>query len=265
MSENDILWKKEGDRLIELNKIYNENCLETMRRINDNSIDLIIADPPYNKGVADWDKFSLDDYLQFIKQFTLETKRILSNKGNLFIYNQQPMASYIFQVLYEELNFVDEIIWYYKNGGGNAKKKPKNAHQLLYWFSKTNDYIRNFDEVRQKYSGTRAIYKHNVDKNPQKAWTPNEKGAMPTNVWEVSIVRQRQATELAKLGIQKPLELGDRIIKMASNKDSIVYIPFAGSGTEIINCINNHRAYIASEINQEYINNIIIPRIHDVV
>ncbi|MCY7439404.1 DNA-methyltransferase [Bacillus altitudinis] len=238
---------------IELNRIYHMDCLEGMRMIPDSSVDLIIADPPYNKKVSSWDNYRLEDYLKFIAKSVEEYKRILSPKGSVFIYNQQPMASYMFQLLYEKLNFVDEIIWYYKNGGGNAKKKPKNAHQLLYWFSKTEEYIKNFDEVRQSYSGTREIYKHNVDKNPAKAWSPNTKGAMPTNVWEVSVVRQTQATKLAKLGVQKPLELGDKIIKMASNHSSKVVIPFVGSGSECVNCASLSRDFVGFELNKEYI------------
>jgi len=247
---------------MEINKIYNEDCSITMSdKIEDNSVDLIIADPPYNKKVAKWDSFTLEEYKDFITKCTIEFKRILSPQGNLFIYNQQPMASIMFTILYENLEYVDEIIWYYKNGGGNPKKKPKNAHQLLYWFSKTDEYIRNLDSTRQEYSGTRAIYKHNVDKNPAKAWTPNDKGAMPTNVWEVSVVRQTESTKLTKLGIQKPIEMCNRIIKLGSNEDSLIYIPFAGSGSEIVSCINNKRNWVASEISKVYIDDIITPRI----
>ena len=101
----------------------------------------------------------MDEYNKFITNFIIEAKRILSNKGNLFIYNQQPMAGLIFPNLYNNLYYVDEIIWYYKNGGGNSKNKCKNSHQLLYWFSKSKEYINNFDLVRQPYSGTRSKYK----------------------------------------------------------------------------------------------------------
>lgn len=193
----------------------------------------------------------------WIEQFN----RVLTPKGNLFIYNQQPMASYMFQILYDNMYYVDEIIWFYRNGGGNTKKKCKNVHQLLYWFSKSDNYIRNLNEIRQPYSGTRAIYKENVDKNPLKMWKPNDKGAMPTNVWEISIVRQREATELAKIGIQKPLELCERIVRLGSNEDSKIFIPFAGSGSEIEACIKNNRKWEATESNKEYISNVILPRI----
>lgn len=174
------------------------------------------------------------------------------------------MASLMFMILIEDFNFVDEIIWYYKNGGGNPKRKCKNTHQLLYWFSKTNNYTCNIDDIRQPYSGTRAIYKNNIDKNPNKSWTPNPKGALPTNVWEISIVRQTESTELAKISVQKPLEICDRIIRLGSNEEDTVFIPFAGSGSEIESCIRNNREYLATEKEVHYINSIILPRLEKI-
>ena len=93
---------------------------------------------------------------------------------------------------------------------------------------------------------------------------PNEKGALPTNVWEISIVRQRESTPLTKLSVQKPLEICDKIIKLGSNEGDLVYIPFAGSGSEVESCIRNNRNYIATELNDDYIKNIIIPRIKSI-
>lgn len=83
-------------------------------------------------------------------------------------------------------------------------------------------------------------------------------------MWEISIVRQKEATELAKISVQKPIEICDRIIKVASNQNDLVYIPFAGSGSEIESCIKNNRNYIATELNNEYIKNIIMPRLNNI-
>lgn len=248
----------------EINKVFNINCIEYMKSLPDKSIDLIIADPPYNKSVASWDNIEINEYIEMLTDLAKETNRILKEDGSIFIYNQQPMASLMFNIFYNELNYVDEIIWYYKNGGGNPKNKCKNVHQLLYWFSKNTQYKSNIDSIRQPYSGTRAIYKKNIDKNPKKAWVPNEKGALPTNVWEISIVRQRESTPLTKLSVQKPLEICDKIIKLGSNEGDLVYIPFAGSGSEVESCIRNNRNYIATELNDDYIKNIIIPRIKSI-
>lgn len=237
---------------LELNRIYQRDCIEGMRMLPDKSIDLIIADPPYNKGVAAWDKFSLEDYVKFMRDCIAEFKRVLSDRGTLFMYNQQPFASYMVVELAEQLSYVDEIIWYYKNGGSGGKKL-KNAHQLLYWFSKTNEYTKNIEEIRQPYSGTRAIYKHNVDKNPAKAWTPNDNGALPTNVWEISIVRQTEKTPLTRLSVQKPLAICDRVVRLGSNEGDTVLIPFTGSGSECVSALRNIRNFVAFELNEEYI------------
>lgn len=249
---------------MEMNKIYNADCIQYMKTLPNNCVDLIIADPPYNKNVAYWDNMNEDKYIEMIHNLAKEFKRILKDDGSVFIYNQQPMASLMFSIFYKEFNYIDEIIWHYKNGGGNPKNKCKNAHQLLYWFSKNTQYKSNIDSIRQPYSGTRAIYKGNIDKNPSKAWKPNEKGALPTNVWEISIVRQTESTPLAKISVQKPLEICNRIVKLGSNEGDLIYIPFAGSGSEIISCIRNNRNYIATELNNDYIENIIIPRINNI-
>ena len=66
---------------------------------------------------------------------------------------------------------------------------------------------------------------------------------------------------MSKIGIQKPLKICDNIIKLGSNNNSIIYIPFAGSGSEIESCIRNNRKWIATEINKDYIENVIKPRI----
>lgn len=64
---------------------------------------------------------------------------------------------------------------------------------------------------------------------------------------------------------QKPLSICNRIIKASSNEEQIVYIPFAGSGSEIVSCINNNRNYIATETNKDYIDNIIMKRIEEII
>ena len=63
---------------------------------------------------------------------------------------------------------------------------------------------------------------------------------------------------------QKPLSLSERLISIFSNEGDLVYIPFAGSGSEIVSCINNNRNYIATELNNDYIEDIIIPRIKEI-
>jgi site-specific DNA-methyltransferase (adenine-specific) len=237
---------------LEINRIYQRDCIDGMRMIPYKSVDLIIADPPYNKGVATWDRFTDEEYCKFIAECTSEFTRVMKPSSSLFIYNQQPYASYMFIEVLKKLNYADEIIWHYRNGGSGGKKL-KNSHQLLYWFTNGEGYSKNLDAIRQPYSGTRAIYKTNVDKNPAKAWTPNEKGALPTNVWEISVVRQKESTPLTKLSVQKPLEISERIIKVASNAGDTILIPFVGSGSECVASIKQNRNFVGFETEREHI------------
>lgn len=77
-----------------------------------------------------------------------------------------------------------------------------------------------------------------------------------TDVWEFTPDKVRYGHKT-----QKPQDITDRIINASSNEGDLVYIPFAGSGSEIVSCIKNNRNYIATETNNDYIEDIILPRI----
>ncbi|EGT3620720.1 site-specific DNA-methyltransferase [Clostridium perfringens] len=79
-----------------------------------------------------------------------------------------------------------------------------------------------------------------------------------TDVWEFKPDKARYGHKT-----QKPEDITDRIINASSNEEQLVYIPFAGSGSEIVSCIKNNRNYIATETNKEYINEIINKRIEN--
>ena len=78
-----------------------------------------------------------------------------------------------------------------------------------------------------------------------------------TDVWEFVPDKVRYGHKT-----QKPKDITDRIIKASSNEGDLVYIPFAGSGSEIVSCLEHRRRYIATETNKEYIDNIIYNRIN---
>ena len=85
---------------------------------------------------------------------------------------------------------------------------------------------------------------------------------VPSNIWEFKY--NNVSKERVKgFPCQKPLASAERIIKASSNEGDLVYIPFAGSGSEIMSCIINNRNWIATELNREYIDEIILPRINN--
>ena len=114
-------------------------------------------------------------------------------------------------------------------------------------------------QIPSKYAGQ----KHKrYDKNGNPYWKEVNPTKQCGDVWEINKVKGG-SKEDTKHKTQKPLMICDRIILASSNEEDLIYIPFGGSGSEIVSCIINNRNYIATEINKEYIDEIIIPRIKE--
>lgn len=250
--------------MLDLNKIYNEDCIETMKRIDNNSIDLIIADPPYNIG-KDYgnnsDKMDKESYIHNLKQWIAEFNRILKPNGTLFIYTGKEFNPYYRLEIEKYMTIQNNIVWYYDSSGVQAKTKYGSLYEPLIFATKhKKNYTFNAEEamVEAKTGAKRKLIDYR--KNPPQPYNSKK---VDGDVWYYPRVRYRMP-EYTEHPTQKPLSICERIIKVHSNKGDVVYIPFAGSGSEIEMCIRLQRNYIASEINAKYINNIIIPRIHNI-
>ncbi|MGG3920335.1 site-specific DNA-methyltransferase [Geobacillus thermodenitrificans] len=291
--------------MLEINKIYNEDCIKTMRRIDDSSIDLIIADPPYYKiKNEDWDKQweNKDSFLEWIEMLCQEWKRILKNNGSIYIFASHKLSSHVEVTVSKYFNILNNIRWRKKNGWHNKTKK--NPHKLHSFLSDWESIIFA-EQLNNQYFLREARIKANISSNEAGLLFPSKTGK-PTGCvrnWELGLNRpdREQYEKLKTLyslpnydeafrkfnveedfcfdiwddinsihssvqrhPCEKPVELINRILNISSNKDDLVYIPFAGSGSEIVSCIKNQRNWIASEINEQYINEVIIPRIYNI-
>jgi DNA modification methylase len=246
--------------LLELNKIYNEDCIEFMKTLSDESIDLIIADPPYFKiqGFSDAGKIDFDcpfksklEYLNFVETNIIEYKRILKQNGSLYLYNSQEVGADIDILLQKYFIIKNRIIWH-RSGGVSPWKKFKQAHEPIFYCVKDlKNHIWNADQIRIK------------SKYADKDKRLNPKGKVPDDVWYIPNLAGKKK-EATGHKTQKPLSICERIVLASSNENDLVYIPFAGSGSEIESCIKNNRDWIATEINKKYIDDIIIPRIENI-
>lgn len=304
--------------MIELNKIYNEDCLDTMKKINSNSVDLIIADPPYYKAIdEDWDNQweTEEEYLEWTKQWFDECVRILKDTGSFYCYGNYDILSKQKVLFFDkQLHFRQNITLNkgLKSIAGRTSDKlrmfPTASEHLLFYTKQHIDLVllnqRDYLFSEWKKSGLKISeikklcgftgnqpYNWFSPKNNGKAtWQlpkkEHYKTLQSTGFWQKPYDELRTEYESKRftfnlpMGVtdvwdftpdkkryghktQKPEDITDRIINASSNKDDLVYIPFAGSGSEVISCINNKRNYIASEINSEYIENIIKPRIEN--
>jgi len=234
--------------MVGLNKLMNTtniecgDAIELFKDIPDNSIDLIVADPPYNLGKDygnNHDILGFEEYLDFSRKWISEAKRTLSENGTIYIFMGVRFISYLYDILDREqgLFFNSWVIWHYTQGLGKTKGFSPRHDDILV-FNKSKNFKFNLDDVRvpQKYYRKRN----------------NMRGANPGDVWTFSHVhysnpnRQNHPT-------QKPEGLIERIILASSDKGDVVLDPFAGSGTTLRVCQQLNRQCIGFELNPEYV------------
>jgi len=246
--------------MVEQNKVYKKDCNEFMKTLLDKSIDMIIADPPYNIGQDKGDGWdNIENYLEKLEEWCKEWKRILTDKGLLYCYSSQPYQADLEMILRKHFIVQNRIIWTYNNGQRVTTKKFSFSYEMLYMVSKyeKNDYkpVRDSNNIQQ---GIRTkCHKNGTVTISQ----PNPEGVKFTDVWNIS--KLSGGAKKTKHPTEKPLELGNRMLRSLNNIN-IVYIPFGGSGTEIVNCIENKIDYIATETSEKYIDDIILPRINSI-
>jgi DNA modification methylase len=227
---------------MEINKIYNENNLETMAKMPDCFVDLIVTSPPYNKGYwssnrnlnngfktkarrIDYENYSDNlnpkDYEEWQRKFIKECLRILKPTGSFF-YNHQPI-----QKNHQEVNplFIYDfplkqtIIWNRKNTPKLDKSYFFPITEYIFWLQKEKD-------SRVKFNRKKALFNSNV-------WniSPDVKNKFPAPF---------------------PEELVNNCILSCTEENDLVYDPFMGSGTTAKMAILNNRNWIGSEISTEY-------------
>jgi len=241
--------------MIELNKIHYGDCIAKMKKIEDESIDLIIADPPYNlnknfgKSSKKWN--DLTEWVEWSKKWIDLSLTKLKPTGSIFIYGIHHYLCFLQVHLYErDLKYRRQIIWHYENGFSGYKNSPAATYEPILWFSKTDNYT--YHQIREPYKSTERL-KNKIIKNG-KVWTPNPDGKHAGDVWNIPVLAgKRFEKEKVDHPTQKPLAICDKIVKHFSNEGDTILIPFAGSGSECVSASANRRQFIGIEMNREYI------------
>ena len=229
-----------------VNRIILGDCIKTMKRMPSGKIDLIFADPPYNIGMkydTHNDKMEYEDYIVWCEKWLKECSRLLSDKGSVYIAINDEHAAEIVMILKKlELHMRNWIIWHYTFGQSMKRKFSRSHTHVLYFTKSSQNFIFNSDairvqSVRQKIGDKRA----------------NPNGKIPDDVWMVSRVAGTFKERVKGFPCQMPVKVLEKIIKTSSNKNSIVFDPFSGTGTT---------AHVAKKMGRKYIGAEISPRYH---
>ena len=239
---------------MDINKIYNMDCIEYMKTLPDECVDLIISDPPYYKIVKDdWDNqwSTVEDWVEWHKDWVLECKRILKGTGSFYYYGGVSNIAHIKLLLDNYFEFKNWITWHKKRGYGTKRNWLFTREELLF-YTKSDNY--KFEVMYSDQPGTSNASK--------KRFEETKKGLRLSNVWNDILEMGWNNTGKCKMSAEKPVKIGERIISSSSNEGDLVYIPFAGSGSEIEACQNLNRNWISTETNKQYIDDIILKRIY---
>lgn len=239
---------------MKLNLVQNIDALELLRSLPDGSVQLIIADPPYNLGPKfgnDREWINDESWLPWCVDWLRECKRVLTDDGNLFVYGIHHYLCFIHVELYKlGLQYRRQIIWFYENGFSTYRRSLATHYEPLLWFSKTSEYY--FETIREPYK-SQARLKNKIVKNG-KVWLPHPDGRIAGDVWNFpTLSGKRFASEKVAHPTQKPLSISERLVKHFSQPGSTVLIPFAGSGSECVAAAMHGRNFIASELNPTYV------------
>jgi len=237
--------------------IFNEDCLEILNSIPENSIDMVFADPPYmlsndgftcqngkmvnvNKGKWDKSKGFEEDTI-FHNEWISACRRILKPEGTIWIsgtYHSIYQCGYLLQK--NNFHILNDIAWFKPNASPNLSCRFFTAsHETIIWARKEKKakHIFNYDEMKNGLFPEDKLKKENTQMR---------------SVWSILTPRNGEK-EHGKHPTQKPLELLKRIVLASTNENNIVLDPFCGSATTGVACrCYNNRYFIGIEIDKKY-------------
>ena len=245
---------------MELNKIYNMDNLELLKQMESELVDLIYCDILYNTGkkFKDFvDKLGTpQEAIEWYRPRLIEMNRVLKETGSIYLQCDYRLVHYLkveMDSIFGLNNFRNDIIWCYKSQGF-SKKQWSNKHDNILFYSKSNKWIFNLDEIREEPSESWVKrYGKELEKNGFFIDGKGKRydgfvGSPPRDWLDINILPQARK-ERVGYDTQKPKALLERIIKASSNKNDIVADFFCGSGTSLVVAKELERNYIGCDIN----------------
>lgn len=247
-------------------RVVNEDCIEGMKKIDNDSVDIVICDPPYNIGKDfgnNSDKQEMDAYLIWCDEWISECIRILKPHGTLYIYGFSEILAFIRVRININVRW---IVWHYTNKVTPSLKFWQRTHESILCCYKEKP-VFNRDDVREPYTDTflknaagkvRKATKGRFSNGTQETtYNAHENGALPRDVIKISALAGGAGKkERVDHPTQKPLALCEKLIKASRNgsgEETLMVVPFAGSGSECVAAKKENINFIAFEINDKYV------------
>lgn len=235
---------KEKIRMLK-NIIYNSDCLETMSKMESNSIDMILVDLPFFQVCSEkWDSAwkSETEYLEWIEKNIIECHRLLKPGRNIFMFTGRSLNRHISIIL--DKYFVEQriIIWARKRNFNTCRGKAlSSGYEPICFYSKGKQTIFNSLKIKDRHNRRKEYVSGYLKDGVNLSDVFLDIAALPHN-----------SKERVKHPTQKPVELIKRLVSIGSNENDLILDFCAGSGTTGVACKELNRNYILIDNNFEY-------------
>lgn len=232
----------------QLDRIYRQDCIAAMNEIPTNSIDIAIADPPYNaskggnwqwdnsvklpgfggewsKIMADWDDMPLGDYFKFTMLWLAALKRVVKPTGSFWLhgtYHNIGLINFALQLL--EVEMINEIVWYKRNSFPNLSGRRLTAsHETIIW---------------AHTGGPKGRKYHFAYETSKQLDCPGDQlkkvGKQMRTVWDIPNNKKKSELKFGKHPTQKPIRLLRRMLEISAKPQDILLAPFSGAGSDCV-------------------------------
>ena len=232
------------------------DTFKVLKRLPPKSVDLIIADPPYNLtkdfNGNQFKRSSNEAYAEYVDSWMSLLHPLLKDNGSIYVFCDWQSSAVIEQALRKYFFVQNRITWQREKGRG-ASRNWKNGMEDVWFATKSKTvYTFNVDAVKVR---RRVIAPYKVDGKP-KDWEQTENGRFrdtyPSNFWDEISIPYWSMPENTAHPTQKPEKLLAKLILASSNAGDLVLDPFLGSGSTSVTAKKLHRHYIGIEQNAQY-------------
>lgn len=237
--------------------LHNGDCIDLLRSLPDNSVQLFITSPPYNLGKEYEKRTELAQYLTWQAEVIRECYRALRHDGSIcwqvgnFVENGRivPLDIALYPI-FDRLGLAlrNRVVWHFEHGL-HCSRRLSGRYETILWFTKSDDYYFNIDPIRvpQKYPGKKYF------KGPKAGqYSCNPLGKNPGDVWIFPNVKSNHIEKTIH-PCQFPVELVERLVLSLTAPGEWIVDPFVGVGTSIVAAMLHERRVAGAELSNEYL------------
>lgn len=237
------------------NKVICADAFEVLTKLPEKAIDLLFADPPYNLsknfGAEKFKRTSTDEYEAWLDSWLILCVPLLKPAASIYICGDWRSSAAIQRVGMKHFKLQNRITWEREKGRG-AKRNWKNSAEDIWFFTMSDDFTYNLDNVKMRRKVLAPYTKDGEPKDWEKSCDGNFRDTHPSNIWTDISVPFWSMPENTDHPTQKPEKLLAKIILASTNPGDLILDPFAGSGTTAVTAKKLGRDFVAIELDEHY-------------